>query len=165
MGELRENSHNYREDPAGESVRDQQYQKISMKRNVIMERLRKEGCRITKQRKIILDIILQEECTCCKEIYYKASMKDSGIGMATVYRMINMLERIGAISRKNLYRISCDRQCDVKEAYTVELSDHTICQVPPHMWNNIVRAGLKEYGYIADQEVAQIMPQACEKLS
>ena len=29
-----------------------------------------------------------------KEIYYKASMKDSGIGMATVYRMINMLERI-----------------------------------------------------------------------
>ena len=92
-------------------------------------------------------------------------MKDSGIGMATVYRMINMLERIGAISRKNLYRISCDRQCDVKEAYTVELSDHTICQVPPHMWNNIVRAGLKEYGYIADQEVAQIMPQTCEKFS
>lgn len=141
------------------------YERTKMQKDMIIEQLREQGCRITRQRQLILDIILGEECSCCKEIYYKASMKDSGIGMATVYRMINMLERIVAISRKNLYRISCDRQCDVKEAYTVELSDHTICQVPPHMWNNIVRAGLKEYGYIADQEVAQIMPQACEKLS
>lgn len=141
------------------------YERTKMQKDMIIEQLREQGCRITRQRQLILDIILGEECSCCKEIYYKASMKDSGIGMATVYRMINMLERIGAISRKNLYRISCDRQCDVKEAYTVELSDHTICQVPPHMWNNIVRAGLKEYGYIADQEVAQIMPQACEKFS
>lgn len=116
------------------------YEKTKMQREQILNRLREQGCRITKQRLTLLDIILEEECSCCKEIYYKASMKDSGIGMATVYRMINMLERIGAISRKNLYRISCDRQCDVKEAYAVELSDHTICQVPPHMWNNIVRA-------------------------
>ena len=136
-----------------------------MQKDVVIRELKKRGCRITKQRRMLLEVILENECSCCKEIYYKASMKGSGIGMATVYRMINMLERIGAISRKNLYRISCDRQCDVKEAYAVELSDHTICQVPPHMWNNIVRAGLKEYGYIADQEVAQIMPQACEKLS
>lgn len=107
------------------------YEKTKMQREQILNRLREQGCRITKQRLTLLDIILEEECSCCKEIYYKASMKDSGIGMATVYRMINMLERIGAISRKNLYRISCDRQCDVKEAYTVELSDHTICQVPP----------------------------------
>ena len=141
------------------------YRHTQMQKDLIIEKLKERGLRITRQRRILLDIILEGECSCCKEIYYKASMKDSGIGMATVYRMINMLERIGAISRKNLYRISCDRQCDVKEAYTVELSDHTICQVPPHMWNNIVRAGLKEYGYIADQEVAQIMPQACKKLS
>ena len=144
---------------------NREFMKNAGRRDRILAELKRNGFRITNQRKLLVDIILSDECSCCKEIYYKASMKDSGIGMATVYRMINMLERIGAISRKNLYRISCDRQCDVKEAYTVELSDHTICQVPPHMWNNIVRAGLKEYGYIADQEVAQIMPQACEKLS
>ena len=39
---------------------------------------------------------LQEECTCCKEIYFLASKKDPNIGMATVYRMINLLEEIGA---------------------------------------------------------------------
>ena len=49
---------------------------------------------------MILDIILEEDCSCCKEIYYKASKLDPKIGTATVYRMINTLEEIGAISKK-----------------------------------------------------------------
>lgn len=71
----------------------------------ILKKLREHGCRITKQRKILLDIILEEECSCCKEIYYKAVKKDKNIGTATVYRMINTLEEIGVISRRNMYRI------------------------------------------------------------
>ena len=43
-----------------------------MQREEILERLREQGCRITKQRQLLLDIILQEECTCCKEIYFLA---------------------------------------------------------------------------------------------
>jgi Fur family ferric uptake transcriptional regulator len=66
----------------------------------IMYRLRDNGCRITKQRRIILDIILEGECTSCKEIYYKALKIDSTIGIATVYRMVNTLEEIGIITRK-----------------------------------------------------------------
>ena len=104
------------------------YEKTKMQKEQILSRLREQGCRITKQRLTLLDIILEEECSCCKEIYYKASMKDAGIGMATVYRMVNMLERIGAISRKNLYRVSCEELCGVNKACQVELSDHTICQ-------------------------------------
>ena len=138
------------------------YEKTKMQKEQILSRLREQGCRITKQRLTLLDIILEEECSCCKEIYYKASMKDAGIGMATVYRMVNMLERIGAISRKNLYRVSCEKLCGTDKACQVELSDHTICQLSPRMWNNVIRAGLKEYGYIADQEVSSIMLQAYE---
>ena len=67
-----------------------------MQREEILERLREQGCRITKQRQLLLDIILQEEYSCCKEIYYKAAKQDSSIGIATVYRMINTLEDIGA---------------------------------------------------------------------
>lgn len=77
-----------------------------MKKEPVLQLLKKKGCRITKQRKILLDIILQEECASCKDIYYKAVSMDSVIGMATVYRMVNLLEEIGAISRKNMYRIS-----------------------------------------------------------
>lgn len=75
-------------------------------KQIIIERLKEDGCRITKQRLMLLDIILEDECSSCKEIYYRASKKDPSIGADTVYRMINTLEDIGAISRKNMYKIS-----------------------------------------------------------
>lgn len=84
------------------------FERTQMQKDIIVGKLRECGCRITKQRLILLDIILQQECSCCKEIYYKASLLDNKIGPATVYRMINTLEEIGAISRKNMYRITYD---------------------------------------------------------
>ena len=66
-------------------------------KSIIISKLRERGCRITRQRRIILDIILDEDCSCCKEIYYKACKQDSSIGAATVYRMVNTLEEIGVI--------------------------------------------------------------------
>ena len=60
------------------------YQRTQMQKDMILERLREQGCRITRQRQLILDIILEEECSCCKEIYYKAAKRDPSIGMATV---------------------------------------------------------------------------------
>lgn len=80
-------------------------QKTQSQKEKVVKRLKENGCRMTKQRKILLDIILEEECASCKEIYYKASNEDDSIGIATVYRMINLLEEIGAINRKNMYRI------------------------------------------------------------
>ena len=74
----------------------------NLQKDIIVQRLRDRGCRITKQRLMLLDIILEEDCSSCKEIFYKASKVDKTIGSATVYRMINTLEDIGAISRKNM---------------------------------------------------------------
>ena len=77
----------------------------SAQKEIIVQKLRERGCRITKQRLILLDIILEDEYSSCKEIYYRASKIDNKIGTATVYRMINTLEEIGAINRKNMYKI------------------------------------------------------------
>lgn len=76
-----------------------------MEREIIIGKMREKGCRITKQRLIILDIILEGTCASCKEIYYKASAVDSNIGLATVYRVISLLEEIGAINRRNMYKV------------------------------------------------------------
>ena len=65
-----------------------------MQREIIIEKLRERGCRITKQRLTLLDIILKNECSSCKEIFYMASKVDERIGAATVYRMVNVLEEI-----------------------------------------------------------------------
>ena len=83
----------------------QKYEKTQIQREIVIQRLKEQGCRITKQRMALLDIILNENCSSCKEIYYKASRIDSKIGTATVYRMINTLEEIGAINRRNMYKI------------------------------------------------------------
>lgn len=96
-----------------------------MQREEILKKLREQGCRITKQRQLLLDIILQEEYSCCKEIYYKAAKQDSSIGIATVYRMINTLEDIGAISRNTMYRIDCGDDCLAKDNCEVKLNDGT----------------------------------------
>jgi Fur family ferric uptake transcriptional regulator len=74
----------------------------------IMQKLKDSGCRITSQRSILVDIILENECGCCKEIYYQAVKKDPTIGLATVYRMVKTLEDTGLIQRKNMYRITVD---------------------------------------------------------
>ena len=81
------------------------------KKEQIIEKLKENGCRITKQRLMLIDIILENDCSSCKEIFYKASKTDNRIGVATVYRMINALEEIGAISRKNMYRVECSDEC------------------------------------------------------
>ena len=69
----------------------------------IIQKLKNNGCRITKQRRELLDIILENRCSSCKEIFYRASRLDEGIGIATVYRMVNALEEIGVVSRRIVY--------------------------------------------------------------
>ena len=90
----------------------EQYHTVVQQKEMIVRRMKERGCRIIKQRMILLDVILGSECSCCKEIYFKASSLDPKIGTATVYRMINTLEELGAISRKNMYRICSFPDCD-----------------------------------------------------
>ena len=48
----------------------QKYERTQMQREIVIQRLKEQGCRITKQRMVLLDIILNENCSSCKEIYY-----------------------------------------------------------------------------------------------
>jgi Fur family ferric uptake transcriptional regulator len=72
---------------------------------IVIEKLRSHGCRITNQRRILIDIILEHDCASCKEIYYLASKQDPDIGIATVYRMMRTLEEYGIISRNAMYQV------------------------------------------------------------
>ena len=138
------------------------YHRTQMQKEMIIQKLKEEGCRITKQRLMLLDIILEEDCSCCKEIYYKALQKDSSIGPATVYRMVNTLENIGAISRKNFYKIACGEDCFKEQGCTVELSDHTICRLSGEMWMDVMKSGLKAKGYIQNQDIENVIVSAIE---
>ena len=64
-------------------------------REQIISELKRRGKRMTDQRKIMLDVILEGRWSSCKEIYYEASKRDPGIGKATVYRMIAVKYNFG----------------------------------------------------------------------
>ena len=88
-----------------EKMEQRSYRSGNLKSDVVIERLRQEGFRVTRQRKLLIEIILEEKCSCCKEVYILASRKDPGIGMATVYRTVDALERVGALKRSAPYQL------------------------------------------------------------
>ena len=49
----------------------------------VLNQLKKAGYRITEQRKLLLHIILNNEYSSCKEIYYAAKKQDDKVGIAT----------------------------------------------------------------------------------
>lgn len=126
------------------------------KKEQVIERLKENECRITKQRLMLIDIILENECSSCKEIYYKASKIDERIGVATVYRMINALEEVGAISRKNMYKVNCSENCNFEHACRIVLDDETSFQLSSGSLNKVIQEGLKRCGYVKDQKVTSI---------
>lgn len=73
-----------------------------MAKSEIIDRLKGMGLRITNQRRALIDTILENECYSSKEIYYNAIKKNPNIGMATVYRMIKVLEEAEVLERRKL---------------------------------------------------------------
>lgn len=77
---------------------------MNHEKEIILKKLKENGRRITKQRELLLDVILENRCSSCKEIYILASKADHTLGAATVYRMVKQLEQIGVISRQIEYK-------------------------------------------------------------
>lgn len=69
-------------------------------KDLLLKALRIKGIKITKQRKLVIDIIVDKEFSSCKDIYDYASIIDPNIGIATIYRMVKTLENIGAVNRR-----------------------------------------------------------------
>lgn len=132
------------------------------KKEYIINRLKEKGCRITKQRLHIIDIILENECSCCKEIYIKASKFDTRIGSATVYRFVNTLEEIGAINRKNMYKVAYSDHCIMRETCEIQLDDNTKLLLSGPKWSEVIQAGLKEYGYLKGRNILSVSVRGCD---
>lgn len=139
----------------------EKYHRNQMQKDIIIQQLKERGCRITRQRLLLLDVILENECSSCKEIFYKAAKTDEGIGTATVYRMINVLEEIGAISRKNTYKVTYPNDCTLEDACTVVLDDQSVFHLSARNWGAVIRAGLSACGYLDEQDIVSATITTC----
>ena len=79
-----------------------------------------------------------------------------------LYRMINILEEIGALSRKNMYKIACGPECEVKDACVIEFDDDTIIELSGKSWNQVVQLGLRACGYSSGHKIKSVTAKSCE---
>jgi len=126
---------------------------IPEEKDAIIALLRQKGYRITRQRKLILDIVFAHECSSCKEIYYEAISKDSSIGIATVYRMINTLTELGVFQEAVPYKDMClsfdeenDCYCVAPGSCKLMLDNHRIIELTEAEWQQVLGRVLAEKG-------------------
>lgn len=130
---------------------------------LILERMKENGCRITEQRKLLIHIILENECSSCKEIYYKALKKDATVGIATVYRMVRTLEDFELINRKNLYNISYENlNLNQENEVVLVKKNNNVVAVPKGEWYDSMIQTLKEQDLIEDETVVVTIKEGQE---
>ncbi len=131
--------------------------KVLKQMDMILEELRKQGCRITKQRRLIIDIILNNECSSCKELHWKVIQKDPSVGIATVYRMIKTMEDIGAINRRNLYRVPNNNPKEVMGECFVVLKNKEVIPISADLFTKIIKTGLSMVNGWKDIEIENVL--------
>ena len=73
--------------------------------NEVIRQLKNKGYRITEQRKLLLGIILDNEYSSCKEIYFAAKSQDNKVGIATVYRTVQLLGEMELMHKEMVVHI------------------------------------------------------------
>lgn len=78
--------------------------------NLIKEQMKSKGYKLTPQRRAVLDVIIEneEKHLSTEEIYDIVKVNCPEIGLATVYRTIQLLEKIGIVSKLN-FDDGCNR--------------------------------------------------------
>lgn len=127
-----------------------------MEKDIILERLKQKGGRITRQRELLIDIILKNEYTSCKEIYYEAVKLFPDIGMATIYRTVTALEEVGALNKSNIWCMKERKPVEAEECL-VRLEDNTLIQLDAAALSRVIEKGMEESGFLKGKRVRTVL--------
>ena len=96
---------------------------------LLKEKLKATGFKITPQRRAIIEVLIENESShmSSEEIYDKVRVNCPEIGLATVYRTMQLLDEINGISKLNLDD-GCIRYEINVEGEDVHHHHHLICR-------------------------------------
>lgn len=121
----------------------------------ILAQFRKQGLRITKQRELIVDILLNHRFECKKAICYYVHQQDPTIGHATVYRMLQVLEQMGMLRPENSYQVQVED--DKKEKFCIIiLKNKKQVILSQSEWETAVIKELEKRGY-SNEEIEEVI--------
>ena len=135
-------------------MQDERLIRVAREKDKILELFRNKGMRITKQRKLILDIVFER--TSCKEIYYQASKQDKNIGIATVYRMVNALGELGVFQTHTPYRLDPFLQ-EPENGFRVILKNQKEVEFTGDEWRKLLTDALQKKGYAEALEIERVV--------
>lgn len=92
------------------------------------EKLKQKGCKLTLQRRSVLDVLIKHcnEHLSTEEIYDFVKENYPEIGLATVYRTVQLFEEMGIVDRLN-FDDGCSR-FELSSEDTVHHHHHLICE-------------------------------------
>lgn len=79
-------------------------------------------------------------------------------GPQPVYRMVNTLEEIGVISRKNMYKFTGnadDEEMECVPYCRMELDDGTVLQLSDRKFRQVLTCGLESCGYMTGKRIVK----------
>lgn len=138
-------------------LQDERLIRVARRKDQILDLIRQNGMRITNQRKLILDIVFEHECTCCKEIYYQALKKDKNMGIATVYRMVNVLTDMGILKVNAPYQFSGRTLEEGGNGCRILLKDQEVVELDQEEWHGFLEEVLHKKGYAGKIEIEKVI--------
>ena len=130
--------------------------------DILKEKLRETGFKITPQRRAVIDILLKHnsEHLSSEQIYDLVRVECPEIGLATVYRTMQLLDEIGVISKLNLddgcirYEISLNKDECHNHHHLICKSCSKIIEVQEDLLESIEKRIQERYKFeILDHDV------------
>ena len=84
--------------------------------------------------------------------------------MATIYRMINVLEEVGAIRRENMYRVCAPQEDTTADECVVRLADEQVVELDKAALQRIIERGMESCGYLNaknNNKIKSILLKSC----
>ena len=75
-----------------------------------------------------------------------------------MYRMVNTLEEIGVINRKNMYKYTgsdIDEELECVPCCRMELDDGTVLQLSDRKFRQVLTCGLESCGYMTGKRIVK----------
>ena len=115
-----------------------------------IDKLKKAGIKMSKQRMELLDLLFSGKFNCTKELFYEAQKNHPELGMSTVYRFLNVLENLAIIGNSKILDLKCSecafRLGSLKDSEGREIKANGISLT------ELVRLGLIAKGVISSNE-------------
>jgi len=130
--------------------------------DILKEKLQKTGFKITPQRRAVVEILIQNKDThlSSEEIYDLVRKDCPEIGLATVYRTMQLLDEVGVISKLNLddgcirYELSLDKDDSHNHHHLICRECSKIMEVKDDLLESIESKIEETYGFnIIDHDV------------